>query len=79
MKRERRGRTYPIRFERPENNDDVITHLEPDILECKVKWAKGNIYPSEYRIPRKNSKETEENFVKCTMQKNSGKQQHGKD
>ena len=23
----------------PDNHDDVITHLEPDILECKVKWA----------------------------------------
>ena len=23
----------------PENHDDVITHLEPDILECEVKWA----------------------------------------
>ena len=22
-----------------DNQDDVITHLEPDILECKVKWA----------------------------------------
>ena len=22
----------------PDNNDGVITHLEPDILECKVKW-----------------------------------------
>ena len=27
----------------PENHDDVITHLEPDILECKVKWALGSI------------------------------------
>ena len=27
----------------PDNHDDVITHLEPDILECKVKWALGNI------------------------------------
>ena len=27
----------------PENHDGVITHLEPDILECKVKWALGNI------------------------------------
>ena len=26
----------------PDNNG-VITHLEPDILECKVKWALGNI------------------------------------
>ena len=25
------------------NHDGVITHLEPDILECKVKWALGNI------------------------------------
>ena len=27
----------------PSNHDDVITHLEPDILEFKVKWALGNI------------------------------------
>ena len=25
------------------NHDDVITHLEPDILECKVQWALGRI------------------------------------
>ena len=27
----------------PENHDGMITHLEPDILECVVKWAFGNI------------------------------------
>ena len=27
----------------PDNHDVVITHLEPDILECKVKWALGSI------------------------------------
>ena len=27
----------------PNNHDGVITHLEPDILECKVKWALGSI------------------------------------
>ena len=27
----------------PDNHNDVITHLELDILECKVKWALGNI------------------------------------
>ena len=27
----------------PGNHDGVITHLEPDILECEVKWALGNI------------------------------------
>ena len=26
-----------------DNQDDVITHLEPDILECKVKWALESI------------------------------------
>ena len=27
----------------PDNRDGVITHLEPNILECEVKWALGNI------------------------------------
>ena len=27
----------------PDNQDCVITHLEPDILECEVKWALGSI------------------------------------
>ena len=27
----------------PGNHDDVITHLEPDIPECKIKWALGSI------------------------------------
>ena len=27
----------------PDNHDAVITHLEPDILECKVKWALASI------------------------------------
>ena len=27
----------------PDNDDGVISHLEPDILECKVKWALGSI------------------------------------
>ena len=26
-----------------DNHNSVITHLEPDILECKVKWALGSI------------------------------------
>ena len=26
-------------FNDPDDHDGVITHLEPDILECKVKWA----------------------------------------
>ena len=27
----------------PDNHDGVITHLEPDILECEFKWALGSI------------------------------------
>ena len=27
----------------PDNHDGVITHLEPDILECQVNWALGSI------------------------------------
>ena len=33
----------------PENHDGVITHLEPDILECKVKWALGSITMNKAR------------------------------
>ena len=27
----------------PDNHDGVVTHLEPDILECEVKWVLGSI------------------------------------
>ena len=31
--------TYKKGLHDPDNHDGVITHLEPDILECEVKWA----------------------------------------
>ena len=31
------------RYHDPDNHDGVITHIEPDILECKAKWALGSI------------------------------------
>ena len=34
---------YKKDFHDQDNHDGVITHLEPDILECKVKWALGSI------------------------------------
>ena len=34
------GRGY---VHKPDDHDGVITHLEPDILGCKVKWALGSI------------------------------------
>ena len=27
----------------PDKHDGIVTHLEPDILECEVKWALGSI------------------------------------
>ena len=34
---------YKKNLHDPDNHNGVITHLEPDILECKVKWALGSI------------------------------------
>ena len=34
---------YKKDFHDPDNHDGVISHLEPDILECEVKWALGCI------------------------------------
>ena len=34
---------YKKDLQDPDNHDGVITHLEPDILECEVKWTLGSI------------------------------------
>ena len=34
---------YKKDLQYPDNHEGVITHLEPDILECEVKWALGSI------------------------------------
>ena len=34
---------YKKDLHNPDNHDGVITHLEPDILECDIKWALGRI------------------------------------
>ena len=33
----------------PDNHDAVITHLEPDILECEIRWASGSITMNKAR------------------------------
>ena len=38
---------YKKDLQDPDNHDGVITHLEPDILECEVKWALGSITTSK--------------------------------
>ena len=43
MWQECREELYEKDFNDPDNHDEVITHLEPDILESKVKWALGSI------------------------------------
>ena len=40
---EYREELYKKDLHDPDNQDGVITHLEPDILECEVKWALGSI------------------------------------
>ena len=37
------GELYKKDLHDPDNHNDVITHLEPDILECEVKWALESI------------------------------------
>ena len=37
------GELYKKDLHDPDNHDGVITHLEPDILECEVKWDLGSI------------------------------------
>ena len=40
---ERIYRTIQKYLHNPDNQDGVINHLEPDILECEVKWTLGSI------------------------------------
>ena len=40
---EYREELYKNDFHDPDNDSGVITHLEPDILECEFKWALGSI------------------------------------
>ena len=40
---------YKKDLHNPDKYDGVITHLEPDILECKVKWALGSITMNKAR------------------------------
>ena len=40
---------YKKDLNEPDNHDSVITHLEPDILDCKVKWTLGSIIANKAR------------------------------
>ena len=40
---------YKKYLHEPDNQDGVVTHLEPNMLECKVKWALGSITMNKVR------------------------------
>ena len=56
----------------PDNHDGVITHLEPDILECEVKWASGSITTNKASggngIPVELFQILKDDAVKCCTQ-----------
>ena len=56
----------------PDNHDGMITHLEPDILECEVKWALGSITMNKASrgdgIPAELFKIQKDDAVKCCTQ-----------
>ena len=41
---------YKKNLHDPDNHNGVITHLEPDILECEVKWALGSITTNKVEV-----------------------------
>ena len=47
MSKEYTEELYKKDLHDPHNHDGVITHLEPDILECEVKWVSGSIITNE--------------------------------
>ena len=56
----------------PDNHDGLITHLEPDILECEVKWALGSITMNKAsggdRIPAELFQTLKDDALKCCTQ-----------
>ena len=58
--------TYKKDLSDPDNHDGVITHLEPNILECKVKWGLGSIISNKARGDDRISAELFQ-FLKMTL------------
>ena len=65
MARIHRRTTQKKDYHDPDNHNGVITHLEPDILECEVKWILGKIK----NIPQYSSLDTWEDSDVETSQK----------
>ena len=62
-------RTIQKNLNDPDNHDGVITYLEPDILECEVKWALGSITTNKVSggngIPAELFQILKDDAVKC--------------
>ena len=71
------GELYKKDLHDPDNHDGVITHLEPDILECEVKWASGSITINKAsggdRIPVELFQILKDNAVKVPITSKFGK------
>ena len=69
---EYREELYKKDLHNPDNQDGVITHLEPDILECEVKWALESITTKKasegYGIPVELFQILKLMLWKCCMQ-----------
>ena len=63
---------YKKALHNPDNYDGVITHLDPDILECEVKWALGSITTNKAsggnEIPVELFQILKDDAVKCCTQ-----------
>jgi len=72
---------YKKDLHNPDNHDSVITHLEPDILECKVKWALGSITMSKASavdgIPKQRCQQPAELFPRLSWRIYLGNVLHG--
>ena len=59
---------YKKGFNDPDNHNGVVTHLQPDIPECEVKWALENITTNKvsegYRIPAELFKILKDDVIK---------------
>ena len=63
---------YKKDFNDPENHNGVISHLEPGILECEVKWALGSITTNKASggdgIPAELFQILKDDAIKCCTQ-----------
>ena len=63
---------YKIHLHDPDNDNSIITHLEPDILECEVKWTLGSITANKASpgdgIPAELFQILKDDAIKCCTQ-----------